>query len=430
MSTPPRNAPDPGARPRLFYGWVIVGTAVLVSFGQTTFFNPIFSVFFTPLEEEFGWSRGELALGVTLGSVGAGLASPLLGTVIDRRGARWVIPPAAAAMVLLLFWLSFVDHLWQFYILFPLGRGLAVGAVSAAAVIAVSNWFVRQRAMAVAVASVGMRAGLACLPLIVALVIDAGSWRDGFRALALILAVVAVVPPLLFMRRRPEDLGLLPDGGSDADDLVAAGPAQLDEDWTLREAAKTAAYWWLGLALSFQVFSNGAINLHQLPHLEDQGLSSTTAASIVFVYSMFAIPGGFFGGWLAIRLRPRWTLAISMLVQAVGVLLLLRADSVVSALVYAVWYGLAFGSAITMLQVIYADYFGRLHLGLIRGSFQPVSLTFNATGPLIAGVWFDASGSYSGAFVLIAGCFVLGSMALLLARYPTRPELAPAEGVR
>ena len=133
-----------------------------------------------------------------------------------------------------------------------------------------------------------------------------------------------------------------------------------------------------------------------------------------------ASAGALIGGGLAVRIRPRWTLAISMLGQAVGVLLLLRADSMFDGLVYATWNGLFFGAAVTMVQVIYPDYFGRRELGLIRGAFQPISLTFNAAGPLVAGLWFDGTGTYTGSFLLIFCFLIAGAVALALAPYPVR----------
>ena len=419
--TPPPQVPPAaptGARPRLFYGWVIVGAAMLSSFGQVTFFNPVLGVFVTPLEEQFDWSRAEIALGATFGSIVGALLSPFAGALIDRHGSRWLIAPSVAVMVVLLLGLSRMGELWQFYLLFPLGRALAVGVVAAAAVVTVSNWFVRRRALAIAVSSIGMRVAMATLPFLVAVSINAGSWRDGFVMLAVVLAIVAIVPPLLLMRRRPEDYGLHPDGDIEVDERSAAFNLALD--WSLREAVRTRGYWMLGLAVSLLVFSNGAVNFHQIPHLEGQGLARTSATLLVFVSSMVGIAGALIGGALALRIRPRWTLAISMLGQAVGVLLLLRADSMVDGLVYATWNGLFFGSAVTMVQVIYPDYFGRRELGLIRGAFQPIALTFNAAGPLVAGLWFDGTGTYTGSFLLIFCFLVAGAVALALAPYPVR----------
>ena len=121
------------ARPRFFYGWTIVGTTVLVSFGQVAFFNPVAGVFQPTLNEAFGWSRAEIAGAVTLGSLAGALTAPFFGVAIDRYGARWVVAAPALVITVVLVLLAEVSELWQFYLLFAIGRGLAMAAIGAAA---------------------------------------------------------------------------------------------------------------------------------------------------------------------------------------------------------------------------------------------------------------------------------------------------------
>ncbi len=116
-------------------------------------------------------------------------------------------------------------------------------------------------------------------------------------------------------------------------------------------------------------------------------------------------------------------MALSLLGQAGGVMLLMAVDDLPSALIYAVAYGLCFGTTVTLSQVIYADYFGRLSLGVIRGSFQPVQLAFNAAGPWLGGYWFDQTGSYTSVFTLFAALFVLASIFVALATVPRAAEV-------
>ena len=412
------------ARPRFFYGWTIVGTTVLVSFGQVAFFNPVAGVFQPTLNEAFGWSRAEIAGAVTLGSLAGALTAPFFGVAIDRYGARWVVAAPALVITVVLVLLAEVSELWQFYLLFAIGRGLAMAAIGAATVVAISNWFVRRRPFAVALGTLGIRGGTAVLPLLVVAVIAARGWPDGFRVLALVTLLVAVAPPLLFLRRRPEDMGLRPDGDP-APPRPGERPAPSsrgEEDWTLREALRTRAYWLVGLAFSLTVFGNGTVNFHQFQHLVDQGLGGTGAALIATVVSLAAGGGALLGGAIATRYRARWTMLGALPLQAGAVVLLTLTGSMPVALLYAVWFGLFQGATVTMLHVIYADYFGRRQLGLIRGSFQPIALSFNAAGPLVVGLWFDRTGSYDGPFTLIAVLFLASAVAFGLAAYPARPR--------
>lgn len=399
---------------------MIVGVAAAAGLASTTFFNPVLGVFVAPLSEQFQWNRAQIALAVTIGSAAAAVASPAVGWVMDRWGGRWVMAPAALAMGLSLLALGRMTALWQLYVFYSLGRALSQGAIQTASFVAVSNWFVRRRPLAVAIVSVGQRAGMAVLPVLAAVVIAAAGWRAAWVALAVVILSLGVVPPLLLMRRRPEDSGLLPDGDPPAgpDDVVPAAEAP---DWSLRAAARTRAYWLVGLGVGLMMFSAGSINLHQIPHMEGQGLGTTGAALVVSLFSVTAAAGSLLSGAVATRVGVRWTMAAAFVGQAVGVLLLIDVDGPATGVVYAVWYGLFFGSTVTLSQVIYADYFGRRSLGLIRGSFQPAQLALNALGPWLTGLWFDRSGSYDAPFTLFAVIFLAVGAFVALSPRPRPP---------
>ena len=423
LGTSTDTARAPGG---LFYGWIVLGAGTASAFTAVVFFNPILGVFVSELHAEFGWTRAELALAITIGSVIAGLAGPLAGWAVDRWGGRWVIAGGGATMVVCLVLLAGMNELWQLYALYSTGRAVSFALVASAAYVAVSNWFVRRRGLAVGLVAAGSRAGMAVLPLMVAVVIGAtGSWRMGWLALAGVAAAIGVLPSLLLIRRRPEDMGLRPDGDPapalDEDaDASAGAEHDLALDYTLRQALRTRAFWLIGIALALAMFAQGSVNFHQIPHLEDQGLPRTQAALVVSVFSSVGALGGLVGGLLSARLRMRWTMVLSLLGMAGGILLLVNADTLTKAMIYATIYGLFFGSNFTMVQAIYADYYGRRSLGLIRGAFQPVQLGMNAAGPFVAGLWFDRTGSYSASFTLFAVLFVAAATAIAFASYPRR----------
>ncbi len=399
---------------------MIVGATAAVSFSSVVFFNPVLGVFVAPLSAEFGWSRAQLSLGVTIGSGAAALASPGIGWAMDRWGGRWVMAPAAALMGPCLLALGSMTALWQFYLFYALGRGLAQGAINLSAGVAVANWFARRRSLAMAMVALGQRLGMASLPLLAALVIAAGGWRVGYVALAAVALGVGVAPPLLLLRRRPEDVGLRPDGDAAVHDSGDGLLPSTAADWSLRDALRTRSYWLVGFGIAVLFFSAGSINLHLIPHLQDRGLASTQAALVVAVFSVAGGAGGLLGGAVATRLSGRWTLAASLAGQSAGVLLLIGVNGLTGAIVFAASYGLVFGSSVTLNQVIYADYFGRRSLGLISGSFRPVQLTFNAVGPFLTGLWFDRAGSYDAAFGLFSALFLLAAAFVALSPYPRR----------
>jgi MFS transporter, OFA family, oxalate/formate antiporter len=421
--TAPPDTPPPPARQGIFYGWWVVAAAFFATFGSVTFFNPVLGVFSQLLEEDFGWTRADVAAALTVGGLVAGLGAPAAGVVVDRWGGRWVIVGSGVLMAASALALSQMTALWHLLFFFAIGRAVSIGAMSPAGFVAASNWFVRRRPFVAGIVAVGPRIGMALFPILVAVVIDLfGTWRAGWVALA-IIALLVTVPALLLMRRRPEDMGLLPDGDPHPveDESLPAVPL-IDLDFTLREAVRTRAYWLLGLSVGLVVFCGGAINFHQIPHLVDQGLTRTQAALVVTVFSGVGAVGAMLGGMLAQRFTMRWTMVVSLAGMAGSILLLIVATSLGMAMVYALVYGSFFGVMVSLMQVIWADYFGRRSMGRIFGSFQPFQMTMNAAGPLLVGIWYDRTGSYSAAFVSFAVIFSVAALGLALAAYPRSPR--------
>jgi MFS family permease len=429
LTAPARPSSAP-RRPGFFYGRVIASTAFAATFGSVVFFNPVLGVFSSSLEDAFGWTRAEVALALTVGGAIAAVAGPFVGWVIDRWGGRWVMSGAAIVMGVCLIALSRMTALWELLVFYSAGRALSVGVLTPSAYVAVANWYVRRRAFVTGIVAAGSRVGMAVLPVLAALVISAtGDWRDGWLALAAVILLVGVAPPLVFMRRRPEDVGLLPDGDQPAEAIAdAALPLAADgtDGFTLREAASTRAYWLIALAMSLVFFAGGSVNFHQIPHLVDQGLPRTEAAFVVTVFSLIGAAGGLTGGAVAARTSVRWTMAAALAGMGGGILLLAVASNLLTALVYAVTYGIFFGAMNALSQVIWADYFGRRSVGLIQGSVQPVQMAMNAMGPYLTGLWYVANGSYTVPFVTFAIFFVVAAGGVALAPHPARAGLAVA----
>jgi MFS family permease len=400
----------------------VIGAICLTNFTAVVFFNPILGVFAPSLEAEFGWSRASIAAAIAIGSLAAATASPIAGWVVDRWGGRWVIAGSGLVMAASLFMLSGLNSLWQLYLFYAIGRGLSMATVSNVGFIVVSNWFIRRRAMVIAIVSVAQRFGMALLPVYAAFVISiTGDWRNGWLALALVPLLFGVVAPAMFIRRRPEDIGLQPDGDPvplSLDDL----PLDVNEgDFTLPEAVHTRAYWLVGIAIGLLMFTGGSINFHQIPYLVDQGIGHTSAALVVTVFSVVGALGGLLGGYFAVHITTRHTMILSLVAMSLGPLLLWQTDNIAMAMLYAVGYGLFFGATVAMNQAIYADYFGRMSLGVIRGSFQPVQMVLNAAGPFLTGLWVDRSDSYTLPFFVFSGCLLLAATALLFAPVPKKP---------
>lgn len=406
-----------------------MAVAALGAFSEVAFFNPVLGVFIPEFEREFGWSRTEISAAVTVGSLVGAIFAPFFGPLVDRYGGKPFVVGGCLIMAAGLICLSLMQEAWQFFVIYAIGRGAASGIISLAIGVTVSKWFIRKRGYAVGLTFVGTRCGFALLPIGVQLLIQSYDWRTGAVALAAVVVVCGVLPALFWLYPRPERYGLEPDGDAPLPPMMAGQPRPVREvSWTRHEAIHTKAFWLLTLAVAIQQWAGGAINLHQIPHLVDSGLTPEAAALVISVLAVFGGAGALFEGLLDARIGARWTMAIGLLGSAIGMVILMNVHSVAMGLLFAAVYGASFGMMVTSGQIVFADYFGREALGAIRGTSAPIQFSFNAVGPLMAGVAFDVTGNYLAAFIPFTIGYLLAAAALAMAQKPKLPagrELTP-----
>jgi MFS family permease len=225
------------------------------------------------------------------------------------------------------------------------------------------------------------------------------------------------------MKRRPEDLGLLPDG--EPTNSTTSGTndqAQLEPVWTARAAIRTSAFWLITAAFAQAFMATGGINLHQFPHLTDVGISPSIAVGAITTFSLCATVGGIFWPTLAEKFDVRYCLALALVTSAFGVFILMSVRGVPLAYVYAVTYGFTYGGLFPLFGLAQANYFGRTSLATIRGLAQPFLMTSNALGPLLAGWIYDLTHSYQVAFGVFIAAYLLSVLWVLLARPPVIPR--------
>lgn len=380
-----------------FYGWVILGCAMCASFARQAAAVATLSVFIVPMTTEFGWSRAEISGAVSLGGVLAALVSPWVGALIDRSGARFVISVSTLLIAVTIGSLALAQSLLWFYLAFTLGRMLFASPFELATSGAVANWFVRRRALAMAWLTVATGLSLAAMPLLAQVAIDAKGWRAGWITIAIAVTAVALLPNALLMVRRPEDVGLRTDG-----DGITAGSAfgsrtpdhSEERRFTRAMALRTPALWLLMLytALIFPV--QAGVSLHQAPHLIERGIDATTAAAIVGTFAAAAAASSLLFGWLGGRWPVRFGLALAAGVTTAGSLVMLEVNSVAEGYYAALLFGSGIGGVLTLVPVAFAEYFGRLSYGAIRGLALPVQVVGQAAGPILAGILHDLGGSY------------------------------------
>ncbi|MFN8585643.1 MAG: MFS transporter [Dehalococcoidia bacterium] len=411
---------------RVFYGWWIVAGAIVGYFVSVAAGAGSAGIFLRPIVDDLGWSVGSFTLAITGTNAVSGLAGFFIGPLVDKHGARPLMFVGTGVLSGSLLLISRVQAPWQFFLLQSVGVGIGISLVGGLVLnITMSKWFVLRRGWAIALGSTGISFASILIPLTLTRVVDNFGWRDGYVVLAIGAAILSV-PVAFVMRRQPEDYGLMPDGRrSDG-----VGTSQADHDaitldrlnsYTRREAVRTRALWLL--TLSFGCFGGGAFGvlIHGIPFVTEAGFTRSEAAFAASVAGMANLIAKFFWGYTLARFHVRtlWVGSFSGMIVGVGLMLLARETGQLPLMLFGffVW-GLGFGGGVPLGEFIWAKYFGRVHIGAVRSIGMPIGIAFGAAGPLAVSTLFDATGTYTWAWLMLASVYVAGAVAVIVSREP------------
>ena len=424
METSPITPAPPRSGRRLYYGWVIVGTMFIVSLAQTAQYNPAMSIFLKPITEEFGWSRTTFSSAIAIGGLVGALLAVIVGPILDRRGPRTLTFVAFLLMGMVTMALSSVSEIWHLYAIIVTNRALITGLLSIVAGVAVSKWFIRRRGRAMSFAVTGLRFGQAIVPPYTTFFVLRTGWQSAAIALGAFIWILTLIPVILLLRRQPEDMGLRPDGDPASQrrrrgrlwSQQGAFPDVEEVSFTLAQALRTPAFYLILFATSGLAFNIGGLNFNLFPFLTDQGISEAAAAGILTTWSLIGAVGSLGAGFIAERLHVRFVMAIAFAVATGGVVALIFTDDLPTALVFALVHGLSFGALPMLMQLVWADYYGRRHQGAIRGFVTPFQVIVQAGGPIAGTLVFDLMDTYIPAFALFGAIYVVCAIAMLLAK--------------
>ena len=415
-------------RTPFYYGWVVAGGIGVISFSSVTFMPSPLGVFFEGMTAEFGWSRGQLSGAIFMGSLLVVVIGPLAGRAVDLFGARIVLTTACAVMALALVVLSRADSLWIYYVALSLGSAATTGVIRIATSAAIARWFIRRRGMAASFVSAGSALGFIVIPVVAAFVIDEWGWRAGWLSFALIMAFLGLPASFLLLAKEPEDVGQDIDDETGRDNRL--GEAEIgtrEEQWTASEALRTATFWTLLLAMTVMGISSGGVSVHLVPQLLERGVSSTYAALTISIFGFVMLPSTILWGLLLDRLSARAVYIMASAIvgfYAIGALL---ANANWMVIPLGIIMGVGFGGTSVAVRVIFANYFGRLSVGTVQGIATPFLVIGSGFGVLIAGLMFDATGTYSLVFSIFAGLGIVGIILILMVPAPRRKSKAGAD---
>jgi sugar phosphate permease len=406
----------------VFYGWIVLACLCAAGFARQGPAVATLSIFVEPLSREFGWSRTALSGAVSLGGVLAALVAPLIGPVLDRQGSRLLLCAAVLVNAVALMLLSLTGSLLVFYLLFCVARMNWAAPFELGLYGALNNWFVRRRTFASSIATLAQMAGLVAMPLVAQFAMVHHGWRAGWLAIGAVTLAIGFVPTWLLLVRRPEDLGLLPDGAVARTDgearTVAERAAAPEPAFSRRQALGTASFWLLLLYTALVYPVQAGVSLHQAPYLIECGIDPTIAATIVSTFSALSAAATVACGVLPRTVPIRYPLAATGAVLTLGIILMLGVQSVAQGYLAAGVFGFGIGGVLTLLPIAWADYFGRAHFGAIRGIALPAQVLAQAAGPLLSGALHDITGNYRLALQSFAALAALSVVAALTAHQP------------
>ena len=371
----------------------------------------------------------------------SGVVAPVAGRLADRYGPRWLMPIGTILLGLCLYGLGGVTTVWQFFVLAVLGRAISqpllIGIVPRTLAV---NFFLERQNLALAFIGIFRPVNAAINIQAISIIAVNQGWRTAFRYLG-ILSFILTIPLALVIRRRPEDIGPLPDGARHREEPAALpgqtqpgtgvptaartgnlGNEPQEHPWTAGEALRTRAYWLVATTAFLGTTANTTIGFNIVPYLvEEAGLTTTQAAGVLSLGTVLSL-GNLGWGYLADRITPRWCVLAAMVTSAASVLFLFQVNSVLSAYIFGIVWGLSSGTSGVLISMIIAQYFGRTNYGSIGGTLRPFEAGGLGLGQSLGAVIYDIAGSYR-LLVWTALCaHLLGGIFIILARAPAPPQ--------
>ena len=447
---------------------MVLGLVALGAFVATSIAGVVLGGIQGSIIDDTQWNRASIGLAAGLGVWGTGISGPMIGRLVDRYGARKLMVAGTLILGVCLFSMIWVHSLWQFFLIAIVARivsqPILIGVVPRTIAV---NFFRRRRNVALAVISVFRPFSGAVNIQLFAVLATAYGWRATFGFLG-VFSLALTVPMALLIRRRPEDIGLLPDGATSYEDgsdrAAETGPAetvstgtgptgtgptgtgrggpgqspggsnpgrtqttlvaQPEVSWTAREAFRTRAYWLVAFSAFLGTTAHTSIGFSLVPYLSQAASISNTQAAGVLSISTALVLSNLGWGWVAGKVGPRVCIFASTILAIVLIIYLFTVQSIFGAYLFGVLWGLGTSATEVLISILLARYYGRNSYGSIAGAMRPFEAAGLGIGSILGGLIYDLTGSYDGLFFESVVASVLALGLITLAKAPVRPVAA------
>jgi MFS family permease len=421
---------QPAKKTAIYYGWVIVIVGFLAHIASAFSISSTLSVFLKPLSNDLGISRGVFSLIRSREILIGAAAAPVVGTLMDRYGGRWLMAAggliSGAGFISLGQARGFTQFMLVRWLLISPGDSLMGSMVVN---VSISRWFVRMRGRALAIAGMGHGLAKVCMPVTAATLMLYVGWRGSWVVFGIFAFLLVVAPAILFMRRSPEEMGLLPDGGPVEVKEAAAKPPKRqfakrtgadNVEWSRREALRTPVFWLIASTFGVAQIGVTGLNLHVFSYVTDQGHPTLVAAAVMSIIAVMQFSTPIVWGMLADRMDNGILNMAKCALQGAGLLLALSLPGLAPLYAGFFIYGIGMGGTAILAETIWADFFGRISLGKIRGMGSLVTSIFSAGGPPFFGLLFDYTESYYLSFSIFIGMLFTSAVLSLCLRPPIK----------
>ncbi|MEE2687707.1 MAG: MFS transporter [Chloroflexota bacterium] len=418
-----------------FYGWLILAVVATGAFVATSIAGIVLGGIQYFIFEDTGWNRSNIGVAAAAGVWCSGVVAPFAGRLTDKYGPRTLMPLGAIYLGLTLFGLGWFHSLKYFYFATITARAISqpilIGVVPRTIAV---NFFLKRRNTALALTGMFRPISGAIIVQIVSLFASTYGWRSAFSFLG-IFSLALSLPMILIIRRRPEDLGLLPDGVrheiSDSNETVLPKSADFEPEisrvtndeqssWTGREVLRTPAFWLVALTVMCSITGSSAIGFSMVPYLADEANLPASVAVGVLSLSTFLSLSNLGWGYLADKISPRWSMIIALTGSGGVILYLFLVNSIVSAYVFGLCWGIIHSSLEVIVYMILAQYFGRVSYGVIAGSLRPFEAAGLGLGQILGPLMYDLLGNYTSMIIMSGGLQLVAAFFIFLARPPRR----------
>ena len=395
-------------RKPFYYGWYI---AIAFAITETVSFGVIyyaFTVFIAPMETDLGWSRGELSGAFSLFLLMTGLMAFPVGWWLDKRGSRLLMTLGSIGATLLVLMWSQVNSRPEFALIMTLMGCCGAAVLYEPAFTVIATWFIHRRGTAMAI--VTFTAGFAStifIPLSDALLAAFG-WRQAVFMLGILLGIITIPLHLLILRRRPSDLGLLPDGESSA-------PAKKQAvSISLPAALRSRFFWMMTLAFALSTLCISAARVHFIPLLISIGIHPSAAALASGSIGIMQVIGRMIFAPIETRFSVRTMVIGVFILLTLSMTILLFGSAPLWIALFIILFGMAVGTHTLTRPLMVADAYGSGFYGRISSAMTLVLTIARTSAPFAAGVIFDLFHSYAPMLIGLTGFSALSLVIIWL----------------